>query len=141
MRKHIEDLVAEFNEVITAYKPGNEFSKELVELRVSQMKEELSEIEDALNSGIEVEAVDGLIDLIYFALGTLHIMGVHREIFNACFTVVHMANMMKEPGIKEERRLKDVPDHLHPLDAIKPLHWISPETIMRAILDGRRSDT
>ncbi len=134
-RYHIEDLVATFNEEITNYKPSRSMDRHLIELRVKQMREELKETEDALNHGLYIDAVDGLIDNIYFALGTLHIMGVDRAKLNACFMAVHMANMAKRPGIKEERRLPGVADEDHPMDAIKPDGWVPPEFLLKVILD------
>lgn len=136
-RMHIEDLVAVFNEEITNYRSdkANWSKSDLIKLRVRQLQEEVQETQEAIDSGDFVGAVDGLIDGIYFALGTLHIMGVDRELMNACFTAVHLANMSKKPGIKDSRRLEDVADEDHPMDAIKPEGWISPEYLLRKILD------
>jgi len=135
---HIEELVAEFNEQITKYQPPNTptmITGALVELRVMQMQEELDEILVALVSNDLVETIDGLMDLIYFAIGTLHLVGVHREKFNTIFQIIHEANMRKVSGIKPTRFIPGVPEHLHPTDAIKPEGWEAPNEIIRSLLD------
>lgn len=137
MRHHIEDLVAVFNEQICNFKPGQKVSESLIELRVKQMHEEVNEIREALEQGDAVKAADGLLDLTYFAVGTLHLMGVHRERFNAGFQAVHLANMSKRGGIKEERRIPGISDEEHPMDAIKPEGWIDPEFILEMIFSAQ----
>lgn len=140
-RFHIEDLVATFNEQITNYQAGQGLDPNLIQLRISQMKEEIDETLDAIAAEDFVGTADGLLDLIYFAIGTLHIMGVDREMMNACFMAIHLANMGKRGGIKEERRIPGLSDEEHPMDAYKPDGWIPPEFLLKVILDGRTSNT
>ena len=137
MKQHIEDLVATFNEQICNYRPGIHLDENLIELRVKQKKEEIGEIEEAFKEEDKIKIIDGLIDLIYFSIGTLHIMGVDRDLFNACFTAVHLANMGKRGGIKEERRIPGIPDEKHPMDAVKPHGWIDPEYVLEVMLSDR----
>ena len=62
--------------------------------------------------------VDGLIDLIVVAIGTLDILGVDTD---KAWDEVHGANMSKEPGIKESR-----PNPLGLPDMIKKPDWKGP---------------
>lgn len=140
MNISIEDQVAQFNEQITNFVPPSMPSIDLVapliELRVKQLKEEVQETEDALNEKNLVKTVDGLIDLVYFAIGTLHIVGVHRDRLRDAFWAVHCKNMEKKPGINESRRIPGLPDHLHPTDAVKPEGWTSADKLLEVILNA-----
>ena len=64
------------------------------------------------------EIVDGLIDIIVVALGTLDAFGVNAQ---KAWDEVHNANMAKEVGIKPER-----PNPLGLPDLIKPNGWTTP---------------
>lgn len=87
-----------------------------LKFRVGCLKEEIGEIEQDLVDPENV--VDGLIDLVVFALGTLDAFDV--EVDDA-WNVVHEANMSKEPGIKPER-----PNPFGFPDLIKPAGWQAP---------------
>jgi len=84
--------------------------------RVSCLKEEINEIEQDLVDPENV--VDGLIDLVVFAIGTLDAFDV--EVDDAWLSVM-AANMSKEPGIKPER-----PNPMGFPDMIKPTGWKAP---------------
>jgi hypothetical protein len=64
------------------------------------------------------EIVDGLIDIIVVALGTLDAFGVDAQ---KAWDEVYNANMAKEPGVKAER-----PNPLGLPDLIKPNGWTAP---------------
>ena len=64
------------------------------------------------------EIVDGLIDLIVFAAGTLDILKVDGQ---KAWEEVYKANMNKEVGIKPER-----PNPYGLPDLIKPDNWEAP---------------
>ncbi len=88
--------------------------KKRVEARFNWMQEELNEFKDSVN--LEEQA-DAMIDLIYFALGTLVEMGIKPS---KLFEIVHQANMSKlfpdgEPHYNEEGK------------TIKPSNWVDPE--------------
>ncbi|MCA1244925.1 hypothetical protein LC092_21000 [Stappia stellulata] len=91
-------------------------------LRADWMREELSEF---IGADVLVDQVDSIIDLIYFALGTLCEMGVPpHEAFNA----VHAANLRKlgedgRPLFSTRGRIK------------KPEGWLGPETEIGEYLD------
>ena len=95
-----------------------------VKARAEFMREELGEFEDAANI---YEQADAMIDLIYFALGTLVEMGVKPD---ELFDIVHKANMTKlwSDG-KVHRREGDG-------KVIKPPDWEDPEPKIRAAING-----
>lgn len=86
--------------------------------RVEMMVEELVELLRAYRNDDLPETADALIDLIYFALGTVAMMGLP---FSALFSEVHDANMRKElnPTGDGKRRNK--------LDVVKPPGWQPPD--------------
>lgn len=83
----------------------------------SALLEEVDEFVKASNKGDVTEAADGLIDLIYFALGRLVEMGVPVK---AAFDEVQRANMNKTRGTLSKR-----PDSKG-FDAVKPPGWQAP---------------
>ncbi len=92
--------------------------KHFVSLRVEMLKEELAELEAAVNAEDAEETVDAVVDIVYFGIGTLLLMDVDVE---AAVDEVHFANMQKKGGVKAER--------VNPLglpDAIKPEGWVAP---------------
>ena len=94
-----------------------------VNARAGWLREEIEEFEEADNI---YEQADAMIDLIYFALGTLVEMGVKPE---KLFDIVHEANMTKiwSDG-KVHRRENDG-------KVIKPPEWEDPEPKIRAAID------
>ena len=98
-----------------------ESMRKFLEFRLNFLREELEETEKAAYEGDEVdceEVVDGLIDLIVVAIGTLHAFGVDAHL---AWDEVHKANMSKEVGIKEGR-----PNPLGLPDLCKPKGWQAP---------------
>ena len=93
--------------------------KKLLKFRLDFIKEELDETTDAFDADDPEEIVDGLIDIIVIALGTLDIFQV--DIHDAWKEVAN-ANLSKEVGIKESR-----PNPLGLPDLIKPEGWIGPD--------------
>ena len=85
--------------------------------RVTYMQEELNEFKEA--ESIE-DQVDALVDLQYFLYGTLIEMGVDYDKFDACFNIVHNANMQKKGSRKEGREVSGK-------DAYKPEGWKEPD--------------
>ena len=98
---------------------NHEILKQFLNFRLKFLVEELSETQTAFREGNSEEVVDGLIDLIVVALGTLDAFQV--DIFKA-WAEVHMANISKEPGVKPGR-----PNPLGLPDLIKPDNWIGPD--------------
>jgi len=86
------------------------------------LQEELQELQDALLEDDVVGATDALVDLVYFALGAAHQMGIP---FDEAFCLVHIANLKKQKGMTKRG---------HENDATKPADWASPEEAIRALL-------
>ena len=64
--------------------------------RAARLMEEANEISDAQAVGDIEGQLDGIIDLIYIALGTAHLMGFSPEAMQEAWRRVHAANMAKE---------------------------------------------
>jgi predicted HAD superfamily Cof-like phosphohydrolase len=100
----------------------NKHDKDLMdkylEFRLSMCKEELDETVAAYAAKDSEEVVDGLIDLVVFALGTLDVFGVDAK---AAWDKVYEANMAKSPGIKPGR-----PNPFGLPDLLKPEGWQAP---------------
>jgi len=96
--------------------------------RSKWMIEEIGEFISASASGDVVGQADGMIDLIYFALGTLVEMGVEPE---ELFKIVQGANMAKLfPDGK--------PRYNATGKVIKPPGWVSPEPLIEAEIARQR---
>jgi len=90
-----------------------------MQFRLAFLREELNETEAAVNNREPEEVVDGLIDLMVVAVGTLDAFGVDGEM---AWKEVLKANMSKEVGQKESR-----PNPLGMPDLIKPEGWKGPD--------------
>ena len=114
--KLIKD-VYEFNEKIIGTKQPEKFSilnRERLLFALTAMYEELNEFTVANNCNNVGEALDAMIDLIYFALGRCYEMGITIEQFEKCWDVVQEKNMAKKRGIKNRGTDQD---------AMKPEGW------------------
>ena len=92
--------------------------KDLFRLRMRMLNEEFGETINAYLQSDSEELVDGLIDLIVIAIGTLDIAGV--DVTKAWNQVLE-ANMSKEVGVKPGR-----PNTLGLPDLYKPAGWTPP---------------
>ena len=63
-----------------------------LKLRVALIKEELSELEDAIKDNNLVEVADALTDILYVTYGAGHSFGIDLD---ACFDEVQNSNMSK----------------------------------------------
>ena len=92
-----------------------------LKFRIDFLREELTEMEDALMLGGDKAAddtVDALIDLCVVAIGTLNAFDVDaHEAWNR----VHAKNMQKNAGVNASR-----PNPLGLPDLIKPAGWTPP---------------
>jgi predicted HAD superfamily Cof-like phosphohydrolase len=92
-------------------------------------QEEITEFQDAINSGDFLGQIDAVVDLTYYAFGALYKMGLTGDQIQACCMAVHDANMEKKLGV--------VPKRGNPLgDAVKPDGWVGPEERIAEILEG-----
>ena len=132
MSKQFKDVV-EFNQDIIKLAPTEFLSQERVEWFKNTINEELSEFEKANDDyiaakkcnadaetllGCQVDMMDAIIDLIYFAFGRLYEIGITEDDFDAMWNAVHESNMTKKRGNKG-RGSDD--------DAIKPEGWQGPD--------------
>ena len=103
-------------------RPVNLCSPDFMLERARFIQEELAEfIEAALTDNI-MATVDGLLDIIYVAAGTLWFMGVPSQ---ECWNAVQKANMAKVRGTTSRGNA---------IDAAKPEGWVPPNAdIVRAL--------
>lgn len=94
----------------------SQLSEDEQRFRTTCLQEELTEYSDAVVNGDLAEQADALLDLIYFAYGTLHRMGVDGDLL---FDMVHDANMRKEVLPMNQRRG-------FRLEVTKPIDWAPP---------------
>lgn len=93
--------------------------QKFLDFRMDFIEEEFNETLKAVSLDRDPEeVVDGLIDIIVVALGTLDAFGVDAQ---KAWDEVHNANMAKEVGVKPER-----PNPLGLPDLIKPEGWTAP---------------
>lgn len=98
---------------------------ERAEKRYSWMLEEIEEFIEAAKEGDIVEQADAMIDVIYFALGTLVEMGIKPD---KLFEIVQQANMNKlwddgKPHYAEDGK------------TIKPPNWEDPHEKLKAAIN------
>lgn len=92
----------------------------LVEFRIAFLTEELKEFTDAYDEENMAGMADALIDLVYVAMGTAHLMGLPwQELWDE----VQQANMAKV------RAAADGSNSLRgsPFDVVKPPGWEPPD--------------
>ena len=89
--------------------------------RLDFLEEEFEETQEAFLKKDHVEVVDGLIDLIVIALGTLELFNCDAD---RVWKEIHKSNMAKEPGANKSRK--------NPFglpDMVKPEGWKGPEIL------------
>lgn len=83
----------------------------------------LEELTEYIQAPFIEDMADALVDLVYVALGTAHMMGID---FNAHWAEVQRANMAKERALSEgDTRSK----RRHSLDVVKPEGWQPPNHV------------
>ena len=113
--KDMNDMHAKFGVREVVSKMDANKLTEFLEFRIGCLQEELDELKAARNGD---DAVDALIDLSVFAIGTLDLFGIDAEM---AWNRVYAANISKEVGIKEAR-----PNPMGLPDLIKPEGWTAP---------------
>lgn len=101
--------------------PGpRSWDPELIQFRAKFMAEELKEFNDAVAEQDHAKMFDALIDLVYVAHGTAHLLGYPWE---GGWAAVHEANMNKV------RAASDGSDSVRgsALDVVKPEGWTPPD--------------
>ena len=99
-------------------KDDKDLMRKYLMFRMLMIGEEYQETLTALNNSDAEEVVDGLIDMIVFAIGTLDVFNVDA---NEAWNRIYEANMAKEPGVKPGR-----PNRFGLPDLLKPLGWKPP---------------
>lgn len=131
LEQDIIDFTSKFSlfDLYDAKRERDGGNKTLLEQRLKMIKEEMTELEDGIAIGNELDIIDALVDLVYFAIGTSVLEGYD---FNAHWAAVHEANMTKVPGVKPTR-----PDS-EGVDMIKPPGWIGPDDTHEFLLAERQ---
>ena len=117
----IQDI-ADFHAKFEVHPPTNTpalLTGELLEFRLKFMQEELDETREAAERGDLPAFADGLIDLMYVALGTLHLARLPTQ---ALWDAVHAANMAKVRARREEDSKRG-----SIFDVVKPEGWQPPD--------------
>ena len=91
-------------------------SEKIVDLRFALIKEELSELEAALDEKNITEVADALTDILYVTYGAGHAFGIN---LNQCFDEVQNSNMTKlgnddKPIYNESGKVMKGPNYFKP---------------------------
>ena len=92
---------------------------DFMQFRLDFLKEELHETVLAAGRGDLAEVADGLVDLVYVAIGTAELMGLPWADLWAAVQRANMAKIRAIPGKKEGKRNSQ-------FDIIKPDGWTPP---------------
>lgn len=108
-------------------------SAEAIKFRLAFLKEELNELNQALEDGDNVKAFDALLDLAYVTYGTALFMGITPIMWQRGFEAVQQANMSKVRAQSESDSRRGTT-----LDVVKPEGWVGPEEELAEILVCRQ---
>lgn len=100
-----------------------------VKFRVGFLEEELTELQEALETDDRVAAFDALLDLAYVAYGTALWLGIDPTQWHAGMRAVHNCNMAKERALNESDSKRG-----STFDVVKPDGWVGPEAQLKEIL-------
>lgn len=117
MDSNIFKLTADFAYNIIGMKAPFEPSRLAPSRKIWTLKALREEVKEFKDAHTLEDEVDALIDIMYFAAGRFHEMGVNGL---TCFHEVHRANMQKERGALAKRGNDTY-------DAIKPVGWKGPD--------------
>lgn len=107
-------------------KGPTQLSQELFNFRVKFLQEELCEFIEAWEQGDLTKQVDGLLDLVYVALGSLVLMGVDGR---PCWDAIQKANMTGK-----RRATKEESPRGGKYDVIKTHEFVSPDATIKKLL-------
>ncbi len=119
--KGMYEDVAEFNHKFNLPMPNKvtPLDKKTMEYRLGFLAEELSETIEAAEKGDMSGIADGLVDLVYVAIGTAIFMGLP---WHELWDEVQRANMAKVPCLRPEDSKRN-----NKYDIIKPEGWVPPD--------------
>lgn len=95
---------------------------ETYNFRLACLNEELNEFKQANYDENLPEAVDALVDLVVFAIGTADCMGVSEELWQEVWQAVYEANMSKVKAVDASQS-----NRKSSLDIVKPAGWTKPD--------------
>lgn len=103
-----------------------------MKFRVDFMQEELDEIVEGFGENDLAKVADGLVDLVYVALGTAELMGLPWE---ELWDEVQRANMQKKRALRPEDSRR-----FSAYDVVKPDGWRPPdiEGVLKDYEEGRQ---
>lgn len=105
---------------VSEHKNDPEMMRKFLEFRMSFLTEEYQETMNAYETKNPEEIIDGLIDIVVIAIGTLVLFDIDPSV---AWKQVHDANMNKSIGMKDSR-----PNDLGLPDLIKdPKTWKAPD--------------
>jgi len=128
MSKFVED-VQEFHKKFglpTAINEPHLASEDVMNFRLGFLMEELDEIADGYDRDNLEDVADGIIDLIYVAVGTGLFLGLPLD---RLWDEVHQANMHKERAESSEDSKRN-----SSFDVVKPAGWKAPD--IKGILES-----
>jgi predicted HAD superfamily Cof-like phosphohydrolase len=95
-------------------------NKDLMKFRMGFLHEEMTEIEKGIEEKDIAQVADGLVDLVYVAMGTAHLLGLPwQELWDE----VQRANMTKERAAEDGSNSKRGSS----FDVVKPEGWQGPD--------------
>ena len=100
---------------------------ELLQFRIRFLEEELDEFKRASEQGDPIEQFDALLDLVYVAMGTAHLLGFPWQ---EGWDEVQRSNMAKVRAARDGSDSKRGSSW----DVVKPAGWMPPN--LKAILEG-----
>ena len=118
MYQDIQDFHSKFG--LEGPSVPTELDSDTLDFRMKFMEEELDEFSEAWNTSDMEKQFDALIDLVYVALGTAHMMGLN---FDEGWKRVHEANMKKVRASSDGSNSKRGSS----LDVVKPEGWVAPD--------------
>lgn len=98
--------------------PARLMTREMADFRIKFLEEELNEYREAVRTNDLEKQFDGLIDLVYIALGTAYLQGFP---FQRGWQRVQDANMQKMRATNKRQSSRQ-----STLDIVKPEGWKSP---------------
>ena len=112
--KKVEHFMNTFGQEV---KKKAEFpDKNIVDLRLNLIKEELDELHDAIKKRDIIEVADALTDILYVTYGAGHAFGINLD---ECFTEVQNSNMSKlaengKPIYNKDGKVLKGPNYFQP---------------------------
>lgn len=114
----VQKFHAKFGLPVSTNNPGM-LQEDVMDFRLGFLMEELDEIGEGFATNNIEDVADGLIDLIYVAIGTGLFMGLPMD---ELWDEVQRANMAKERATSSDQSKRS-----SSFDVIKPEGWVGPD--------------